>query len=349
VLLEAIERFVSSPSDGDFAALALRAFAFQFERIEPYRRWCDRSAKTPATVRDWRDIPCIPASVMKTVPLHAAQPRLAFRSSGTTAGELRSVHHHPYPDLYRRVIERSFPAFCLPRGDRPPMLSFIPPFAPAEESSLSFMVDHVLLVFGGDGSRGAVGDRGIDLEGAISWLAERERDGRAYLLLSTALALDQCLRGFERLDLRFRAPAGSAVFVTGGFKTRQAELTLDDLLARLDQRLAVPSSAVVQEYGMTELTSQAYTRALLDGPRDLFVGPPWMRVRVLDPSTLEEAPEGDVGLLAVLDLANVGSALHLLTEDLARVEREGFRLLGRAAGAELRGCSLTAEELAAGP
>ena len=53
------------------------------------------------------------------------------------------------------------------------------------------------------------------------------------------------------------------------------------------------------------------------------------------------------GLLAVFDLANVGSVLHLLTEDLARVEDGGFRLLGRASGAELRGCSLTAEELEA--
>ena len=48
----------------------------------------------------------------------------------------------------------------------------------------------------------------------------------------------------------------------------------------------------------------------------------------------------------MLDLANVGSALHVLTEDLA-VERAagGFELVGRAAGAELRGCSLRAEEL----
>ena len=67
---------------------------------------------------------------------------------------------------------------------------------------------------------------------------------------------------------------------------------------------------------MTELTSQCYTRALFGEDPDLFVAPPWVRVRILDPETLEEAPEGQPGLIAVLDLANVGSALHLLTEDL---------------------------------
>jgi hypothetical protein len=346
-VVAAVERFVQSPSCGDFEALALRAFRFQFERIEPYRRWSERAGTTPATVDDWRRVPWVPASALKSVALHAAPAVVTFRSSGTTAGERRSEHHHPFPDLYRRTIERSFPTFCLPRGDRPPMLSLIPAFEPARESSLSFMVDHVLATFGGEDSANVVGPGGLDHDRARAWLAVRERDLRPYLVLTTALALDQLLRALEREDVRLRAPAGSALFVTGGFKTRHAELTLEDLLDRLELRLGMPRAAVVLEYGMTELTSQAYTRALLGGPADLFVCPPWMRVRVLDAITLEEASIGATGLLAVLDLGNVGSVLHLLTEDLARTEDGGFRLLGRASGAELRGCSLTAEELAA--
>jgi acyl-protein synthetase LuxE len=77
----------------------------------------------------------------------------------------------------------------------------------------------------------------------------------------------------------------------------------------------------------------------------LFVGPHWTRVRLLDPETLEEVPAGTPGLVSVFDLANLGSAVHLLTEDLGIAEGDGFRLVGRAAGAELRGCSLVVEEL----
>jgi hypothetical protein len=99
---------------------------------------------------------------------------------------------------------------------------------------------------------------------------------------------------------------------------------------------------------MTELTSQAYTGALVGGEPGRFVAPDWLRVRALDPATLAELPAGETGLLALFDLANVGSALHLLTEDLGSVDAEGgFRLAGRAAEADLRGCSLLAEELAA--
>jgi hypothetical protein len=110
----------------------------------------------------------------------------------------------------------------------------------------------------------------------------------------------------------------------------------------------LPPQAVVREYGMTELTSQFYTRALEGGDTELFVAPHWTRVRILDPETLAEAPDGTPGLISIFDLANLGSAAYLLTEDLGVARDGGFTLLGRAPGADLRGCSLTAEEMSRG-
>jgi hypothetical protein len=225
------------------------------------------------------------------------------------------------------------------------MLSLVPTREQLPDSSLSFMLDHVLARYGAPQSLTAFGPRGVEAPKARSWAGGRQREGRPLLVLATALALAQWLDALERQDLRFRLPAGSAVFETGGFKGRTTELTREDLLARLGERLHVMPQAVVREYGMTELTSQFYTRALHGGNADLFVAPHWTRVRILDPVTLEEAPAGTPGLIAVFDLANLGSAVHLLTEDLGAAEEDGFRLLGRAAGAELRGCSLVAEEL----
>jgi hypothetical protein len=69
---------------------------------------------------------------------------------------------------------------------------------------------------------------------------------------------------------------------------------------------------------------------------------------VVDPEGLDEVPPGESGLIAVFDLANLSSSIHLLTEDLGRLEAGGLRLLGRAPGADLRGCSLTVEELGRG-
>ena len=46
------------------------------------------------------------------------------------------------------------------------------------------------------------------------------------------------------------------------------------------------------------------------------------------------------GLLRIFDLANVRSVMAIQTEDLAVRRGDAFELIGRAAQAEPRGCSL---------
>lgn len=344
MILDRVTRFLTEPESASFEDLALAAFAWQLERIEPYRRLCEHRGATPETITDWRQVPPVPAAAFKTLILAAAPAVEIFRSSGTT-GERRSVHHQPYPELYRRVIDASFPRFCLPYARRLPILSLIPSREQLPDSSLSFMAGHILAQYGSPESMTAFGPRGVEAVKARSWAGARQREGRPALVLATAFALAQWLEALERLDLKFRLPSGTVIFETGGFKGRTTELTREELLLRVRSWLGVPSESVVREYGMTELTSQCYTPTLLGGDPEVFVAPHWVRVRLLDPETLEEAPAGAPGLIAVFDLANLGSAVHLLTEDLGIAEGDGFRLLGRAAGAELRGCSLVVEEL----
>jgi hypothetical protein len=108
----------------------------------------------------------------------------------------------------------------------------------------------------------------------------------------------------------------------------------------IERHLGVPRTHIVSEYGMSELSSQAYDRAAGQGTPGIFRFPPWARAAVISPETGEIVAEGETGLLRILDLANVGSVLAIQTEDLAVRRGEGFELLGRAAFAEARGCSL---------
>ena len=353
MIVERISRHILQPqrpqqSDTtEFESLSLAAFAYQFERLETYRAMCERAGKTPATVASWRDVPMIPATAFASIALATDPPLETFRSSGTL-GAATSVHRHPFPDLYRTAIDASFPRFCLPHGDRPPMLALVPPRAIATDSSLGFMVDHLLQRFAGPASEYAFGERGVEGAKARSWFGARQREGRPVMILATAFALADLLDFLGRIDLKFRLPAGSTVFETGGFKGRARELSREELHQRLEEQLFIGAESIVGEYGMTELTSQCYTATLGGGDAEIFVPPHWMKVRVLDPVHLTELPPGATGLLAFFDLANVGSALHLLTEDLGSIAGPGFRLAGRAPEADLRGCSLLAEELGGG-
>ena len=116
------------------------------------------------------------------------------------------------------------------------------------------------------------------------------------------------------------------------------------MLDYYQKRLGIPPLRVVGEYGMTELSSQFYETRLSESER-YFVGSPWVRTRALDPETLLPLPFGKRGLLAHWDLANAWTVIAVLTEDVGIVHEDGFELLGRAPGSELRGCSLVTEEL----
>jgi hypothetical protein len=104
---------------------------------------------------------------------------------------------------------------------------------------------------------------------------------------------------------------------------------------------------------MSEMASQFYDSPLRDHALGTTrparkIAPPWLRTCILDPITGQEAAPGAPGLLVHYDLANLNSVLAIQTEDMgyAADDGDGFVLLGRAPGAVLRGCSLTAEEMA---
>jgi hypothetical protein len=129
---------------------------------------------------------------------------------------------------------------------------------------------------------------------------------------------------------------------TGGYKGRSREVPKARLRAMITRLLGVPDPNIVAEYGMSELSSQAYDRVAADElqPSGFFAFPPWARARIISVETGAEVESGRRGLLRVFDLANIWSVMAVQTEDLAVGYPHGFDLLGRAERAAPRGCSL---------
>ena len=163
----------------------------------------------------------------------------------------------------------------------------------------------------------------------------RPKDPDPVIVMTTAFALVQHLDAADPASAPL--PAGSRMMLTGGFKGRSREINASTLVALVEARLGIPEQHVIPEYGMTELTSQAYGRP--------FVAPPWLKIRVVDPTTGTDLPHGRRGVVAFFDLLNVDNVSAILTSDLGVLDEKGrLTLLGRAPGSLLRGCSLTAEE-----
>jgi hypothetical protein len=231
-------------------------------------------------------------------------------------------------------------------------LVLTPPAREAPHSSLVHMFQTVLGNFGSPRSRfcGRVGTDGtwtLDPTRVESFLREADESGRAVAVMGTAFNFVHLLDTMSARGQCIQLPPGSRALETGGYKGRSRALAKSELHALITQRLGIPADRIICEYGMSELSSQAYDLALISSrlaPRAsrLFRFPPWARAQVISPENGSEVREGEIGLLRIFDLANVRSALAIQTEDLAIRRTGGFELLGRAAAAELRGCSLMA-------
>jgi hypothetical protein len=160
-----------------------------------------------------------------------------------------------------------------------------------------------------------------------------------FVLFGTALAFLDC---FEWLDGRvIDLPEGSLAVETGGYKGTSRELPKAELHAQFAAHLGLGGEAVVNEYGMTELSSQFYAR----GIGTPHLAPPWARGLVVDPATGSEVDDGETGVLRLYDAANLWSVCAVQTQDLAIRRGENFELIGRDPTALPRGCSRTADEM----
>jgi hypothetical protein len=356
-LVELFRRGVDQRLDDTaFNDLALRAFAYQYERNQPFAAYARLRGRTPGEVEDWREIPAVPTAAFKEVKLvsgDAARAEAVFRTSGTTLGEERRGEHYLLDlSLYHDSLLPNFAAHLLPDDAELPMLSLLPPAAEMADSSLAHMIAVVIDRLGapGSGSYATVAD-GIDEAALGAVLRRYEEAGTPVCLLGTSFAFVHWTDALCERDESFELAPGSRLMDTGGFKGRSREVDADELRETYVELLGIPENHLVNEYGMAEMCSQFYDNVLYDELRRGVVrprqklSPPWVRTVVVSPETLEPVPSGDVGILRHYDLANLGSVIGVQTEDLGREVEGGFLLLGRTAGAPPRGCSIATDLL----
>ena len=316
-----IDRIFAVADDSSFRHEALALFRFQAERCEPYRQYLGMIGVKEDEVREVEQIPFLPIGLFKSHNIYCGTepPEQVFTSSSTGGGV---PSRHPMADL--RIYERAFRGAFRHFYGEPSEWSIyglLPSYLERKGSSLIYMVDRLIADASGHG--------GFYLDDYEQLLADIAADSRPKILLGVTYAL---------LDLAEQyAPNLHDVIVmeTGGMKGRRKELPKEELHRVLCNAFNV--SAIHSEYGMAELTSQAYSKG---GNR--FVAPPWMRVitrDLNDPFRL--LATGQRGGINIIDLGNVYSCAFIQTEDAGRVLDDGsFEIAGRIDKSEIRGCNL---------
>ncbi len=343
-----------STDESRFNELALSLFALQFAHNAPYGRLCRARKATPDTVRHWREIPAMPAAGFKEFELTSLPTEWrtrVFHSSGTTAQQpSRHFHDGESLSLYEDSLLPWFRAHLLPENARLRFISLTPPPMQAKNSSLVHMFATVHESFGSansifTGHADNGGDWQIDVDKTVAALHEATVSNYPVVLLGTAFDFIHLIDHLRASGARIQLPPGSRALETGGYKGRTRELPKLELHALITRLLGIVPDRIVSEYGMSELGSQAYD-CVAGNPAgsQLFRFPPWARVQIISAETGREVGEGETGLIRIFDLATVRSVMAIQTEDLGVRRGGGFELLGRAAMAEARGCSLMSME-----
>lgn len=346
-------------TEAQFNELALELFRLQLAHNGVLRRTCEARGVGPQTVEHWSQIPALPAVAFKEfeVTCLPASARTAFfQSSGTTNSQCsRHFHCAESLSLYEAALWTGFAAHVLaglaPTVSGWRLLALTPPLASVPHSSLVHMFETIRQRVGASpmmfcGVVAADASWLLDIDRSMAALQDAVITSHPVVLLGTAFSFVHLLDAMTARGVKLILPPGSRVMETGGYKGRSRELPKAGLHALITQRLGVPRSHIVCEYGMSELSSQAYdgvAGGAVDGQpaaARAFAFPAWTRVQVVSPETGRDVAPGEPGLVRIFDLANVYSVLALQTEDLALRGPAGFELVGRAVAAEPRGCSL---------
>jgi hypothetical protein len=356
--------FINVPEQARFDALALKVFRHQFDTVAPYREYCLSRNVRAQDVRSLEQVPALSTAAFKyaelsdaVTPSQPAEGRV-FMTSGTTAGRYeRGRHRVPRVEIYRASALGHLRSMLFPDGARIRMLSLHPTADRMPESSLGHMISWIIEDFGA-GDALCVADRnGVDIASALEFLYSADRYGEPVCVMGTTAAFGALLEHLRAQRSRLSLARDSRLMDTGGAKGQSIPLRPDQVVEQAEYLLGLDPAKVINEYGMTEMCSQLYDATSFNSRRRdplddrseerRKLGPAWLGVAAVDPSSLKRVAHGNPGLLWFFDLDNVGSVSAILTGDLGIVQDGSVRVLGRAEDGEARGCALGIEQFAA--
>ena len=315
-----LESILNIDNETQFTRCALELFRYQAKRCEPYRRYIELLGIDPAEVNAIEDIPFLPIELFKSSDVYCGEgePEIIFTSSNTGSTQ-PSRHMMASLDTYRQAFTRAFEQF-YGRAEEWSIYGLLPNYLEREGSSLVYMVDTLIK---------RCDSGGFYLNDYEKLIQDIDNDPKPKILLGVSYALwDVAEKYAPKLQ-------NTIIMETGGMKGRREELSKSELHKILCEGFGV--EAIHSEYGMAELTSQAYSKG-----EGIFYAPRWMRVMVRDVNDpFDHRPQGLRGGIDIIDLANLSSCAFIQTQDIGRVlDDGGFMVEGRIVGSDIRGCNL---------
>ncbi|KHF41907.1 LuxE/PaaK family acyltransferase [Halalkalibacter okhensis] len=348
--------FIKQPtaSDEQFNQMALKVFQFQYENNQTYRKFCRKRRVSPRTVKHYLDIPPVPIDAFKLSTLSShpiEETKSLFMTSGTTNSEKRGKNYHRDLDVYDVSMKTFFKSAIMPDLEKVKMLVLFPEEEVLPNSSLAHYLHIAKQSFGTKDSLNVFSKDEFQVDKLIDELKKVEQSKEPVLIIGATFSFIHLLDECKKKNMNFELPPKSRLMDTGGAKGKSREIEPKVFKEEVGKLFSVPIENCLNMYGMTELSSQMYDGNFLHDESDYLTpkkhAPHWVRTVVMDIERMEEKAIGERGIIVHYDLANVNSVLGILTEDVGIRADHGFYLVGRAEGADAKGCSLAVEQFLA--
>ncbi|MEI9933414.1 MAG: acyl transferase [Ferruginibacter sp.] len=319
-----LEKKIFNASEVNFDSLALEIFHYQYQHNIVYNQYCNVLQVDIDKIDSIEKIPFLPISFFKThiITTTLFEPQTIFESSGTTQ-TINSKHLVRDIHLYKESFTKTFQLFYGNPKDWC-VLALLPSYLERNNSSLVLMTDELIKQ-----SEHALSGFYLDeQEKLFNTLQLLEQQQQKTLLLGVTFAL---LDFAEKYSLPLMH---TTIMETGGMKGRRKEITRQEVHHILCNSFQLKN--IHSEYGMTELLSQAYSKA-----NGLFSCPSWMKILIRDeddPLTIHSSATKNItGAINIIDLANLYSCSFIATDDAGKLHPDGhFEVLGRIDNSDIR-------------
>lgn len=345
----------AQPDESLFNELALKEFELQHNNIDIYRRLCVKKGISPDKITNWQEIPAVPADAFKHFDVFCfekAEIKRTFATSGTSKKEKRGMAH--FDEVGLRLMDaailKNAKTYLFPDNLKTRLLILAPSPETAPNMIMAYGMERLKQNFGLPDSRFLINKQGFSVDSFIKCLREAESTKTPVTIIGASFALANFFDHCRQKKMRFKLPSGSRSMDAGGYKGRSRELSRSEFLSFFPEILGIPQDQSVNLLGMTELGSQFYDNCFYNKTRNKHLAraktnPPWTKTVVVDAASLKRAKKGRIGLLKHLDLSNKERVVAVQTDDIGKETSAGFEIIGRAKGAQSKGCSITVDEM----
>ena len=310
-------------TDVKFTELALEVYRFQQTHNKVYAQWTYLLGESDKNIQKIEDIPFLPIALFKNHAISAYPTHELIFTSSSTSGMGQSQHfihkEQDYIDTFIRGFRSYFKHLHFDY-----LAALLPSYLDRTGSGLIHMVQYLMHREIGAGE---FYNRNFQL--LVEDLERLSKAGKQVLLFGVTFGLMELSKIPNSINW-----SCIHIIETGGMKGHGKEQVRSELYAHF--RAVFPGVQIHSEYGMTELTSQAYATE-----NGWFTCPPWMKIAIQDPADPKAfLGPGQTGRLCVIDLMNYHSCAFIATDDLGRLNDTGqFEVLGRLDYADIRGCN----------